>query len=172
MFNYYRWFPKGKIIFMAPTKPLVAQQIKACYEITGIPKNDTEEMTGKYCCYIIGIFSVSLVSNNYINLIVLFLQFFTGMTNAERRTTSWKQKRVFFATPQVVANDLVAQICPADTVRCLVVDEAHRAQGNYAYCQVINTLRAYTSEFRVLALSATPGSDMNAVKQVSYFINL
>lgn len=47
MYNYYRWFPKGKIIFMAPTKPLVAQQIRACYEITGIPKDDTEEMTGK-----------------------------------------------------------------------------------------------------------------------------
>lgn len=74
---------------------------------------------------------------------------------------------MFFATPQVVANDLVAQICPVEAVRCLVVDEAHKAQGNYAYCQVINTLRAHTNHFRVLALSATPGSDENAVKQVS-----
>lgn len=29
MYNYYRWFPLGKLIFMAPTKPLVAQQV--CY---------------------------------------------------------------------------------------------------------------------------------------------
>jgi superfamily II RNA helicase len=37
MYNYYRWF-RGKIIFLAPTKPLVNQQIDACYQITGITK--------------------------------------------------------------------------------------------------------------------------------------
>lgn len=47
MYNYYRWYPSGKIIFMAPTKPLVAQQIEACYKIMGIPQEDTAEMTGK-----------------------------------------------------------------------------------------------------------------------------
>ena len=37
MFNYYRWFPAGKVIFMAPTRPLVTQQIGACHDIVGIP---------------------------------------------------------------------------------------------------------------------------------------
>ena len=36
MYNFYRWFTKGKIVFLAPTKPLVTQQIDACYQITGI----------------------------------------------------------------------------------------------------------------------------------------
>lgn len=46
MYNFYRWYPVGKIIFTAPTKPLVAQQINACYDIVAIPPADTVEMTG------------------------------------------------------------------------------------------------------------------------------
>lgn len=46
MFNFYRWYPTSKIVFMAPTKPLVAQQIEACHSIVGIPQDDTAEMTG------------------------------------------------------------------------------------------------------------------------------
>ena len=47
MYNFHRWFPTGKIIFMAPTNPLVEQQVQACYHIMGIPEKDTALMTGK-----------------------------------------------------------------------------------------------------------------------------
>jgi ERCC4-related helicase len=33
MLNYYRWFPSAKIIFMAPTRPLVQQQVQACHQV-------------------------------------------------------------------------------------------------------------------------------------------
>ena len=46
MYNFYRWYPAGKIVFMAPTKPLVAQQIEACYKVMGIPQTHMAEMTG------------------------------------------------------------------------------------------------------------------------------
>ena len=47
MYNFYRWYPSGKIIFLAPTKPLVTQQIEACYNVMGIPQSDAAEMTGR-----------------------------------------------------------------------------------------------------------------------------
>ncbi|XP_034676196.1 DEAD-box ATP-dependent RNA helicase FANCM isoform X2 [Vitis riparia] len=38
MYNYFRWFPEGKIVFAAPSRPLVMQQIEACHNIVGIPQ--------------------------------------------------------------------------------------------------------------------------------------
>lgn len=46
MYNWYRWAPKSKIIFLAPAKPLVTQQIEACYSICGIPAAQMAELTG------------------------------------------------------------------------------------------------------------------------------
>ena len=47
MYNFYRWYPRGKVVFLAPTKPLVAQQIEACYKIVGIKQETMAEMTGE-----------------------------------------------------------------------------------------------------------------------------
>lgn len=134
MYNFYRWFPSGKVVFMAPTKPLVAQQIEACYRVMGIPHSHMAEMT--------------------------------GATQAVTRRDIWHSKRVLFLTPQVMVNDLSRGVCPAAEIKCLVIDEAHKALGNYAYCQVVRELVKYTHQFRILALSATPGSDVKAVQQV------
>ncbi|KAM5129154.1 Fanconi anemia group M protein isoform 2-T2 [Mantella aurantiaca] len=134
MYNFYRWYPSGKIVFMAPTKPLVAQQIEACFRVMGIPQEHMVEMTGN--------------------------------TQAQNRKGKWHQHRVFFLTPQVMVNDLTRGACPASEVKCLVVDEAHKALGNHAYCQVIRELSNYTRQFRILGLSATPGCDTKSVQQV------
>lgn len=99
MFNFYRWFPKGKIIFMAPSRPLVTQQIAACHGIVGIPLKDAVELTGK--------------------------------DNPERRTEAWEKRRVFYCTPQTVKNDLFkGRLDPSDVI-LMVIDEAHKATGDY-----------------------------------------
>lgn len=48
MLNYYRWFKDGKIFFLAPTKPLVTQQIKAFLDtITEVNSGHVIELTGQ-----------------------------------------------------------------------------------------------------------------------------
>ncbi len=47
MFNFYRWFTNGMIFFVAPTKPLVNQQIESFSNvISEVPLDDIAELTG------------------------------------------------------------------------------------------------------------------------------
>lgn len=45
-------------------------------------------------------------------------------------------------------------------------DEAHKGTGDYAYAQVIRFMMAKNPHFRVLALTATPGSNPDAVQDI------
>lgn len=89
-----------------------------------------------------------------------------GSVDPSRRRELWKKKRVFFCTPQIVSNDLVKGVVRPETFVCLVFDEAHRATKNYAYCQVMREALKKTAFFRVLALSATPGSTIETIQDV------
>lgn len=134
MLNFYRWVARAKIIFMAPTRPLVAQQMRACYGIAGLPLEDTAVLVG---------------------------------VTRKDRAILWETRRVFFSTPQMVANDLLSGLVDPRNVCCIVVDEAHRARGgSYAYCKVIERLDKFNTSFRVLALTATPGATIESVQTV------
>lgn len=152
MYNYYNWFPHGKVVFMAPTKPLVAQQIKACHDITGMPESDTAHLE--------------------------------GTVGPEVRERLWMGKRIFFCTPQTLSNDIDQGRLDPKKIVCLVVDEAHRATNNYAYTSVVNSesfacvlllfittiqvrkLCERSCHFRLLGLSATPGTTKAAIQAV------
>ncbi|XP_044263685.1 Fanconi anemia group M protein [Tribolium madens] len=134
MYNFHRWYPYDKVIFMAPTRPLVKQQMDACYNIMAIPEDVTAELTG---------------------------------TKIQKsRPEIWQNKRVFFITPQVLQNDLSIIVELGGKIKCLVFDEAHRAKGNHAYCEIIRKLTEKNKLFRVLALSATPGNSSKDVLEV------
>ena len=134
MLNWFRWTTDAQIVFVAPTKPLVSQQVKACFDIAGIPRSTTTMLTG-------GILP--------------------GL-----RAEEWLSKRVFFMTPQTIINDLKTGICDPKRIVLLVIDEAHRATGGYAYVEVVKFLQRFNTSFRVLALTATPGSTIEKVQEV------
>ncbi|KAI0506100.1 hypothetical protein F5B22DRAFT_478512 [Xylaria bambusicola] len=134
MLNYFRWMKKAKLVFVAPTKPLVSQQVDACFHIAGIPRSQTTLLTGE--------------------------------VTPALRAEEWESKRVFFMTPQTLENDLSAGFADPKSIGLLVIDEAHRATGNYAYVKVVTFLRRFSESFRILALTATPGSKVEAVQEV------
>ena len=134
MLNWFRWTTEAQICFVAPTKPLVSQQVKACFDIAGIPRSATTMLTG-------------------------------GISPG-LRAEEWRSKRVFFMTPQTIVNDLKTGICDPKKLVLLVVDEAHRATGGYAYVEVVKFLKRFNTSFRVLALTATPGASIETVQEV------
>ncbi len=140
MLNWFRWTTDAQIVFVAPTKPLVSQQVKACFDIAGIPRSATTMLTGGIA---------------------------PGL-----RAEEWLSKRVFFMTPQTIINDLKTGICDPKRIVLLVVDEAHRATGAYAYVEVVKFLQRFNTSFRVLALTATPGADIEKVQQVIDGLNI
>ncbi|KAI1277084.1 hypothetical protein F5Y07DRAFT_364034 [Xylaria sp. FL0933] len=134
MLNYFRWMKTAKLVFVAPTKPLVSQQVDACFHIAGIPRSQTTLLTGE--------------------------------VTPALRAEEWNSKRVFFMTPQTLENDLSAGFADPKSIGLLVIDEAHRATGNYSYVKVVTFLRRFSNSFRILALTATPGSKVEAVQEV------
>lgn len=134
MLNWFRWTAGAQIVFVAPTKPLVAQQVEACFGIAGIPRSQTTMLTGDI--------------------------------SPALREEEWQSKRVFFMTPQTFINDLKLGTCDPKRIVLVVIDEAHRATGAYAYVEVVKFIRRFNESFRILALTATPGSDVEAVQQV------
>ncbi|KAJ5894977.1 hypothetical protein N7495_006668 [Penicillium taxi] len=140
MLNWFRWTKDAQIIFVAPTKPLVSQQVSACLEIAGIPRSETTMLTGGAA---------------------------PGL-----RALEWQSKRVFFMTPQTLINDLKTGIADPKRIILVVVDEAHRATGGYAYVEVVSFLRRFNNSFRVLALTATPGSTVESVQAVVDGLNI
>ena len=94
------------------------------------------------------------------------MQLFTGKTPADKRKKIWQTAEFIFSTPQCIANDLDKKLYQLDEVSLLVVDECHRCLKNYAYNRVAQKYKTQSTNRRVLALTASPGSDKKTITQV------
>jgi len=90
---------------------------------------------------------------------------FTGMVKPEKRAELWKKCRIIFSTPQGLENDIISRRINLEEVCLLGVDEAHRAVGDYAYVFVAKQYNKLAKYPRILALTASPGSDMEKIKE-------
>lgn len=116
--------PNAKIIFMAPTKPLVLQHKKVFIENLKIDENETAVLSGEI--------------------------------SPDRRRYLWRRK-IIFATPQVVYNDLIRGFVNIENGWMFIFDEAHRAVGNYSYVKIVEYIELSDVKVRIIGLTASPG---------------
>ena len=57
-------------------------------------------------------------------------------------------------------------------VGLIIIDEAHRAVGDYAYVYIAEQYRKKAKNERILALTASPGSESAKVKQICDHLNI
>jgi len=91
---------------------------------------------------------------------------FTGSIAPEKRMEQWKTARIIFSTPQGFENDIISRRITLEDVSLVVFDEAHRAVGDYSYSFIAKQYAKQSKYQRILALTASPGSDMEKILEV------
>ncbi len=126
----------GRVVMLAPTKPLVEQHYR--------------------------FFRKYLLAGDDDGACVIF----TGESPPEERRREFSGARVIFATPQVIKNDLLAGAYTLGDVSLLIVDECHRAVGNYAYVFIAGRYQETARSPLILAMTASPGGREEKVQEV------
>jgi Fanconi anemia group M protein len=130
----------GRVLMLAPTKPLVEQHLRY-FERYLLAKSPAGSDASPFVM-------------------------FTGEAPPDERTADWNRATVILATPQVIKNDLIAGRYTLEDVSLLIVDECHRAVGNYAYVFLAQRYLATANKPLLLAMTASPGGVQEKVQEV------
>ena len=90
----------------------------------------------------------------------------TGKISPDKRQQEFERASFIFSTPQTIENDLLGQRISLKDVSLLIIDEAHRATGDYAYVYIAKQYRKQAHTERILALTASPGSDKQSIQEI------
>jgi len=123
-----------KILFMAPTKPLVEQHRNTFEKFLKIGPDE--------------------------------LKVITGSNKPEDRYKLYEKADIVFSTPQTIRNDLMKGRLNLKDFSLLIVDEAHRCVGDYAYVYVAKRYMEQAEDPLILALTASPGSFRYKIDEV------
>jgi len=139
---------KGKVLMLAPTKPLVEQHLRY-FEKYLVLKPGGEAAGGQ---------GGAPAESPFV--------MFTGDAPPAERTADWERATVILATPQVIKNDVIAGRYTLSDVTLMVVDECHRAVGNYAYVFLAQRYLSSAGKPLLLAMTASPGGMQEKVQEV------
>jgi Fanconi anemia group M protein len=96
----------------------------------------------------------------------------TGSIAPEKRKILWDNSRIIISTPQTIENDLISSRISLEDVSLIVFDEAHRATGDYSYVFISAQYQKTAKYERILALTASPGSDLEIIRDVMRNLNI
>lgn len=91
---------------------------------------------------------------------------FTGTVSPEKRQEQWKAAQIIISTPQGLENDVLSNKIDLREVSALIVDEAHRAVGDYSYVWLTQQYLQRSRFPRILALTASPGSELDKIQEI------
>ncbi len=94
------------------------------------------------------------------------MQVVTGAISPEKRARKYEYSVIIFATPQTIKNDIEERRINLENFSLLVVDEAHRAVGKYAYTFVASEYMKRAKNPLILALTASPGSKEERIEEI------
>jgi Fanconi anemia group M protein len=102
----------------------------------------------------------------FMNLSEENLQHVTGMIKPEKRREIYKERKIIFATPQTIKNDLGKGRLSLKDFSLIVIDETHHAVGGYAYPYVVERYIEEAENQRILGLTASPGGDAAKIADI------
>ena len=91
---------------------------------------------------------------------------FTGSVKPSVREEKWKSARIIISTPQGLENDVINERIDLSEPSLVVFDEAHHATGDYSYVWLAKQYYKANPHGRILALTASPGSEMEKIREV------
>jgi Fanconi anemia group M protein len=127
---------RSKIIFLAPTRPLVEQHLQTFKNLTNFDSESLIMMTG------------------------------TLVPKKREELYKKEDIKCFFMTPQVLQNDIIGNRVSLSDVSLIIFDEAHRASGNYAYNFLAKKYVQLAKKPKILAMTASPGKNREIIEGV------
>jgi len=106
------------------------------------------------------------VFEKYFNIDKSKIAIFTGFVSPEKRAEIWKNAQIIFSTPQGLENDILSNKIDISNISLLGFDESHRATGEYAYNFIAKQYIKKALHPRILALTASPGTDEETITGV------
>ncbi|MBI4175907.1 MAG: DEAD/DEAH box helicase [Candidatus Aenigmarchaeota archaeon] len=106
------------------------------------------------------------VFKKFMNLDEELFQVITGNTPPGKRKELYETKKLVFATPQTIHNDIKAGMISLKDYSLLITDEAHHSTGGYSYPFVAKKYLEEAEHPRVLALTASPGATREKIDEI------
>jgi len=96
----------------------------------------------------------------------------TGKIHATDRKVFYAKGRLFFATPQLIRNDIENNVLDLTDFSIVIVDECHRSVKKYAYTSVIDYYLKQSSHPLILGLTASPGGIKDKIDEVKKSLHI